>query len=384
MNKAKFQLIFVSLGAVILGNTATHSQTGVVHSGPQPSAGNLSNYWTTDRMKRAIPKDVSPGAGPAPPTASAAAVPSGKPGVAGGMQPTAPGRGEAPLQAPSPNARPNRQSLSSSPKQASTIGLDSTGPFPGPNATYYYGPRFRTYPISTVGALFYTEPSGDYSCTATVTTGSASILNVIWTAGHCVANGGQSQFYSNWLFCPSYDNNQGGVNPAVGCWAGISASTTGAWYSSGSLSRDYAVVFLASSGTLINNQVANVTGSLGFAWNYAVDQAWQHYGYPGGSPWTFGEIVATTTEYRYSVTTDSNGPPVNSWGSGQTPGSSGSAVILNFCYYSCGAPSINSNVSFHFTSGPNGNEYGIELQGPYFDTTACQNWQGWTGWVGTC
>jgi hypothetical protein len=386
MNKAKLQLMLVSLGAaVILGSPAARSQSGVVHSGPQPSAGPLANYWTADRMKAAKPKDPGPLVGPAPATPSAAPVPSGNPGTAGGMLPTVAGRGETEL--PRPSVTPERQSLLSSPKPASTVA-PASGSFPGPNATYYYGPKFRTYPISTVGVLFFTEPSGDFSCTASVTTGSASILNVIWTAGHCVANGGHSQFYTNWMFCPSYD---GEINPAVGCWAGQGANTTTAWFADGAFSRDFAVVFLASSGTLINNQVANVTGSLGFSWNQADDQAWQHYGYPGQSPWTFGNIVTTTTEYRYSSTpltvlgaTDTYGPAVNSWGSGQTPGSSGSALMLNFCYYDCSPPYINSNVSFYYSSGPNGNEDGLELQGPYFDTFACTFWQGATGYTGTC
>jgi hypothetical protein len=46
---------------------------------------------------------------------------------------------------------------------------------------------------------------------------------------------------------------------------------------------------------------------------------------------------------------------------------------------------INSNVSFYFSSGPNGNEHGIELQGPYYDTTVCSAlWKPFTHWPGTC
>jgi len=46
---------------------------------------------------------------------------------------------------------------------------------------------------------------------------------------------------------------------------------------------------------------------------------------------------------------------------------------------------INSNVSFYFSSGPNGNEQGIEIQGPYYDSTVCSVlWKPYTGWPGTC
>jgi hypothetical protein len=383
MYKKRLHFLIATLGLAFGNGVVAHSQVpGAVHSLPQQTPAALGNYWTAERMRATKPKDnglVRP-SGPVP---SAPALAPGNPGAAGGMFPTVSGVGEEPLQ--NPKVGPQKESLSSG---GQTDAVAASGSFPGPNQTYYYGPKYRTFPISTVGALFFTEPSGDYSCTATVTTGNSTILNVVWTAGHCIANGGQSQFYSNWMFCPSYN---GAINPAVGCWASTGAATTTAWYANGAFSRDFGVVFLASTGSVIANQVANVTGSLGMSWNYADDEAWQHNGYPGQTPWTFGDIVTTTTEYRYSVTMDSYGPAVNSWGSAQTPGSSGSALIVNMCYpnstsYGCpnGYPYINSNVSFYFTSGANGNEYGLELQGPYYDTTTCQLWQSWTGWTGTC
>jgi hypothetical protein len=385
MFKRKLELLAASLAlAATLGSPMAHAQL-VVHSPPSAAAAAaIQAHWTPDRMKAAQPKDAQ-ATRPGPATSSSAPLPTGIAGAAGGMLPTV---GDL---APGDDAAPLRHA--SVPKTASAVGA-ATGSYPGPNVTYAYGPRFRVYPISTVGRLFFDEGSSPFECTATVTTGSASVLNVIWTAGHCVAAGNGSTFYSNFLFCPSYDISQGGPNPAVGCWAGTSWTTTTVWFNNGASgngwSRDFAYIKLAHSGTVHNTDVANVTGSVGFAWNQAADQAWQHYGYPGQSPWVDGEIVVTTAEYRYSVTSDANGPAVNSWGSGQTPGFSGSAVLLNFCYYSesggpaCGAPYINTNVSFYYTSGANGNEYGIEIQGPYYDTGACQIWQQATGFTGTC
>jgi hypothetical protein len=384
MFKETLQVAFASLAAAaLLGTTAAHAQF-TVSSNPQPAAAATHAYWTPERMKAAQSKDAfSAAARPAIP--SSAPLPVGNPGAAGGMLPSvgdlAPANGAKPL---SPARVPERPQA---------VGA-ATGPYPGPNVTYAYGPKFRLYPISTVGRLFFNENGSPFECTATVTTGSASVLNVVWTAGHCVAAGNGSTWFTNFLFCPSYDISQGGENPAVGCWAGTSATTTNVWFNNGAAgngwSRDFAYVTLAHSGDKHSTDVANVTGSLGFAWNFAADQAWQHYGYPGQAPWVDGEMVVTTAEYRYSVTSDANGPAVNSWGSGQTPGFSGSAVLLNFCYYSesggpaCGAPWINTNVSFYYTSGANGNEYGIEIQGPYYDTTTCSVWKQATAWPGTC
>jgi hypothetical protein len=375
MLKTNLQFMLASLGlGAILGSTTAYAQN-VVHTGPHPGAAAIHAYWTPERMRSAQPAVVqAPSSRPAIP--SSAPLPPGSPGAAGGSLPTvgdlAPKNGAAPLSPPSV------------PQPPSTPPPMASGSYPGPHTTYAYGPKFRVYPLSTVGVLFFTPAGGGNAyCTATVTTGTASIQNIIWTAGHCVSNGAGA-FHSNWLFCPSYDSNQGGENPNVGCWSWSFATTTSAWFNSGSFSKDYALIALAHSGDKHATDVGNVTGSVGFAWNFAVDQAWHHYGYPQDA-WVFGEMVATTTEYRYSVTTDANGPAVNSWGSAQTHGASGSAVLLNFCYYSesggpaCGAPDINSNVSFLYDA-----EFGHELQGPYFDTAACQFWQGSTGWPGTC
>jgi hypothetical protein len=211
-----------------------------------------------------------------------------------------------------------------------------------------------------------------------VTTGSSSINNIIWTAGHCVATGNpkKPQFNSNWSFCPSDDN--GIPNPALGCWSWSFATTSNEWFDSGSRARDYAIVGLAHSGTVINANVATVTGSLGFGYNFSRDQHWIHIGYPQDpSPWTGNKLIETATEHRYDDVPDNLGPPTNSWRSSQGHGASGSALLLFFSYAS--VPWINSNVSYF-----NGGQLGQELQGPYFDTQVCNFWKSNTGWPGTC
>ena len=60
--------------------------------------------------------------------------------------------------------------------------------------------NYFTYPISTVGKLFFNQNGGSYVCSATVIN-----RNTILTAGHCVHAGNnlQSGFSSNIVFCPS-------------------------------------------------------------------------------------------------------------------------------------------------------------------------------------
>jgi V8-like Glu-specific endopeptidase len=322
-------------------------------------------YWTPERMAAAVPMKIErPNTGAV--RMAAPAMASGAPHLAGGY-----------------SAETGKMNEDATASLDANVPLD--GSYPGPNDTFYVGnpkgvPAYNKYPIKTVGKLYFTDPhtGNGFQCTATVTTGNAKIKNVIWTAGHCVANGGQSYFYSNFLFCPEYNNG----NTPVGCWSWAAASVFTVWFNNGDLTRDEGVIALQNTGTVKLVPVAAVTGGLGFAWNWPRDQHWFHFGYPCVAPWDCVHIVETAAEHRYDVNIGGSGPFVNSWGSGQNEGSSGSAVQL---FHSDTGGYINSNVSFYFSSGPNGNEHNIELQGPYYDTSVCSVlWKPFTGFTGTC
>jgi hypothetical protein len=322
-------------------------------------------YWTPDRMAAAIPADIQLSGSPSP--GAAAAEPTGTPGLAGGLPPTQ----STPTQ-PTPMRR------SAVPKQSPSttegpIPLD--GPYPGPHDTFEWTASYYIYPVSTVGKLFFTEPGiGDFVCSAAPTYGGAA-LNIIWTAGHCVANGGAATFYTNWLFCPSY---YFGPDPGIGCWSWNFATTSNEWFFNGASTRDYAIIGLTNCGTVICSDVVPVTGGLGFAWNWARDQHWFHLGYPAAAPYDGQRIITTAAEHRYDDTPDGLGPPTNSWGDDQTGGSSGSSVQLFFNLGTAGGPYINSNVSYGYGGLPG------ETYGPYFDTQVCNFWAANTGYGGGC
>jgi len=166
-------------------------------------------YWTPERMAAAKEMSIDGASLGLQKIAAAAPAAAGTPGLAGGFNPATGVAG--------PTSGQVAQAARSLASPSGIVPLD--GGFPGPNNTFFYGPKYVTFPISTVGKLFFTDPvtGGGFQCTASVTSGTASIQNIIWTAGHCVANGGQSYFYTNQVFCPSY--NSGGVNPSRGCWA---------------------------------------------------------------------------------------------------------------------------------------------------------------------
>jgi V8-like Glu-specific endopeptidase len=323
-------------------------------------------HWTAEAMANAKPKLIPTmaGAGHHPNASSVMPAMQGTPGVAGGMHDT---------QLP--------QSAIAEIENGSPIPADGT--YPGPHTTFTLDPAYgravtpyTAYPYSAIGRLFFTDPGvGDFVCTAAATYGGAA-LNIVWTAGHCIADGGKAKFYTNWLYCPAWNKNKGGVNPTFGCWSWASASTKGAWFNNGAFTRDVGYVALQPTGTVLAENVVSATGGLGFAWNWGRDQNWIHMGYPAEGSYDGGYIVQTNTEHRYDDAPDALGPPTNSFGSSQTPGSSGSPVIL---FWSPGGGYINSNISYYYAG-----QLGFELQGPYYDTGICNFWKTATGWSGAC
>jgi hypothetical protein len=72
-------------------------------------------------------------------------------------------------------------------------------------------------------------------------TGSAPPGRPPATAGHCVGPQGGRSYYSNFLFCPQYNN---GDNRKVGCWSWALAQQAGGWYYNGYWSADYAYLYM--------------------------------------------------------------------------------------------------------------------------------------------
>jgi hypothetical protein len=378
-------LASAGLGSAVLATAASAAavplnapRLSASAAGKSQTAAAVQAYWTPARMAAAKPMAgaVAGSAGAAAATTAAKA--TGTPGEAGGYVP----RGLSTVPGPPNKLNPNVQNSSV---------LPADGGFPGPNDTFDWYPRYRTYPVSTIGKLFFTEPGvGNFVCSASSTYGGN--LDMVWTAGHCVGPQGGQSYYTNWEFCPSYVN---GENAAVGCWTWANAQQTGGWYFNGQFSADYAYLYMSNCGDINCTDVINVTGGLGFAWNFGRDQIWQDFGYPSGSPYDGGAIVDTSAEHRYDVVNpDSCGSSCNSdnsIGSAQTPGFSGGPWILGFGSNTGTDPishgnDINSDNSYYFTSGGpgGGNEYGTEIQGPYFDTNACNFWKGGSGYTGTC
>lgn len=322
-----------------------------------------ASFWTPERMRNAKPMDDDMMKVPGDPHPEAAPAPQGQPGMVGGSLP-----GQKTMMEVPPALLDRERST----PQPANWAL-----YPGPNTTFEYFPSYRTYPVSTIGRLFIrTGGGGTTWCTATVVTGSPA-RNTIWTAGHCTSAGDGTNWYDEFLFCPSYDTR---VDPTLGCWPFLNVNVPNEWFARHAWSRDFAIISLQHSGTVINEDVADVTGGLGFAWNLPRRQNWIHMGYPGNWPFNGQRLIWTGAERTFDDPIDTIGPPANSWGSPQGGGSSGSAVVSSFEFSrgQNGGGYINSDVAYYYTSHPN------QLQGPYFDTRVCNFWKSFTGATVTC
>src|SRR5205807_7375060 len=126
---------------------------------------------------------------------------TGRPGLAGGYIPRGLPRMTGYSHPPTTSA-------------ASSGVLPADGGYAGPNQTFDWYPKYRVYPVSTIGVLFFTDLNRDSRfCTAAVTSGGSD-LDSVWTAAQCLGPRGGGLVYDNFMFCPSYLH---GVNPAVGC-----------------------------------------------------------------------------------------------------------------------------------------------------------------------
>lgn len=180
---------------------------------------------------------------------------------------------------------PSRRAVrANAPRQTSKLGRVSAsgglarGARPGPRLMQPMDINYSqiwtnhsSMPATSVGKLYFTTPSGNAECTASVINSPNS--NVIWTAGHCT-NNGAGTWYSNWLFVPDYHN---GVWP-YGSWPAQFAATPTAYLNGGNSDYDMAAIRLwpNSGGT----QVGWATGYQGYCFNCGYGPHVLSMGYP--------------------------------------------------------------------------------------------------------
>ncbi|MBV9951379.1 MAG: peptidase [Acidimicrobiia bacterium] len=129
------------------------------------------------------------------------------------------------------------------------------------------------------GKVFFSHGSVDYVCSGTLINNPTK--NLVWTAGHCVADGeGDHKFHTNWVFVPAYNSNGGGQNP-YGKWAASSLHTRLPWLQNGNFRQDVGAVVLRKQG---GQTLGQKIGGQGITFNAAPQANYSDFGYPHAPP----------------------------------------------------------------------------------------------------
>jgi hypothetical protein len=202
---------------------------------------------------------------------------------------------------------------------------------------------YPNYPIGhpvarTYGKVFFTakpdqNPAVNYVCSGTVV--NTEGRSTVWTAGHCVSDGGSWNY--NWVFVPNYVNG----SAPYGKWNSCRLSTTTAWFNN---NNDFANDLGGATMCRLNgSRIQDVLGGQGFAWNQSVSYAAYSFGYPQASPFNGAYLVGC-----YGTTFDNGGSTIGLY-CDMTGGSSGGAWLRwfdgNWGY-------INGHNDFKYNNNP--------------------------------
>ncbi len=206
-----------------------------------------------------------------------------------------------------------------------------------------------SYPLSTVGKVFFTNAAGqDMTCSGTAV-GSFN-HSVVDTAGHCLY--WNSDWVRNVIFCPLYDN---GSTP-YGCWAARVLEVPSDWIHAkpNDLHHDFgmAIVSPNSQGLL-----TDLVGGAGWAYNQPVKQPFYAYGYPAGYP--FDGQTRRSCESSSGTAWQHGGGTVVSIPCNMTGGSSGGPWFIQ----SSGNWYLNGHNDFTSSMQPG------HMFSPYYDDT---------------
>ncbi|MFB0834772.1 trypsin-like serine peptidase [Arthrobacter halodurans] len=205
-------------------------------------------YWTSERMRSAVPGDVL--ADRAVWRASSTAVGH----VARGLEQRVAGI----------EAKASAQTKAAKPKPNALSTAESVVPH--------------------IGKVFFTLGGQNYVCSGNSV--AAANKNTVSTAGHCL-NEGPGAFATNFTFVPAYDN---GAAP-YGQWNARSLHAPTQWSNAGDMTYDtgFAVVSPRNGQNL-----ADVVGASGLSFNAARGQTYKAFGYPAASPFTGQKLISCT------------------------------------------------------------------------------------------
>lgn len=155
-------------------------------------------------------------------------------------------------------------------------------------------------PVPSVGKLFFSTPTGDTSCTATVV--KSGNKSTIITAGHCVSAGGAGKpAYNNFLFAPAYNNGPS----SYGYWSFVGIGLSIEWAKNKNWTYDYGFITLAPNSK--GQSIETVTGGHAITTSASQASVGTHvWGYPALAPYDgkSAKLCVTNTARINSYATD--------------------------------------------------------------------------------
>lgn len=170
----------------------------------------------------------------------------------------------------------------------------------------------HSWPFAPTGKLFFSSVSGaQFSCTASVIK-----PRLILTAGHCVYDAKNKQWYQNFKFIPAYHNG----SAPYGTWYAQWISTTNNWFNGGgSLPNrgDYALLEIQDN--YLGQKIGSITGHYGYRTSALSPNHVTMLGYPAAldsGNWmhrvdsqSFKSTLLNTVEYGTDMAQGSSGGP---------------------------------------------------------------------------
>lgn len=238
--------------------------------------------------------------------------------------------------------------------------------YPWPFTRYQIFTAYTDYPYRTLGKLFFTSGGQNFVCSAAVVTtgsGGTGTKRAVWTAGHCVNDGGSGgspgAWHTNVVFVPAYKN---GAAP-LGTWPAKELWSLNGWINDSNFKFDLGAVVV---NDVSGQRIGNVTGTLGISWNLARSQDYNDFGYPAAAPFTGRWLIVCQSWFAALDNWAQAGPATNAIGCDMTGGSSGGPWIRVFNNTNGGY--INSVNSYKYDTQPKA------IYGPYHGDGAQNLW----------
>lgn len=292
-------MAFVACGGSGATREGPARATGAVRTDvvSAPAGSGAGSYWTAARMRNAKPVGLLQRAG--------------KPRLS--------------RRIPRPGGR-TVAVAGSRPKDATAVALrrrpskvTRAHGYPFPYARYRWGGPTTDLPARTWGKVFFSTRTGDYVCSGTAV--SSANESVVWTAGHCAADGAGRTFYNHrWVFVPGYDNGKA----PFGRFVGRRFFTTQAWFRRGDSSFDLAAVVVAP---LKGKTLVQTVGGQGIAFNQPRTQEYVSGGYPADYPFDGHSLYVCDAPLGSNDRATS--PPTLAIGCDMTGGSSGGGWLAD-------------------------------------------------------